>query len=196
MQYYVQFPVGGLTFGASADSVEELLEHFGKMGGDSKWLLKEVMSVAPGLDSASAPVNVTTRSAEPDLDAAENLGKDEADAWSQNGPWGGGSQTDSKPQKRDPWTQEPVEDSRPAQRRSAPSRATSDGGSQGAEVIVDRFGREFALGLPEAPNCDHGEPAARMKAKSQAGKRYTQWVCAKAAGDDYKQKCDFKEWPN
>jgi hypothetical protein len=81
------------------------------------------------------------------------------------------------------------------QQRSAPAQPQASGGG-GITVTKDKFGGEYTLGLPEAPGCDCGEPAARLKTKSKAGKFYTVWRCAKAAGSDWRDKCAFSEFPN
>lgn len=52
----------------------------------------------------------------------------------------------------------------------------------------------FELRLNNAPECNCGDPAARLTAPKKAGGTYSKWVCAKDAGSDWKQKCDFSEW--
>ena len=52
----------------------------------------------------------------------------------------------------------------------------------------------FELGLNNAPTCNHDQPAARLTAPKKAGGTYTKWVCAKDAGSDWKEKCDFSQW--
>jgi hypothetical protein len=194
MQYSIEFPVGGLTFGVAADSVNELLDHFGKMGGDTTWLLQEVQNAAPNLDKVPVVVRAT---AHPDLDAAETVNPDDdTDSWGRgkdDSPWGA-SEPAAEPVNDDPWGAAPGSTSKPAQRRSAPSRGNSGGGGSGARISTDPWGGEWTTGLPGAPECDgHGLPAARVKAKSQAGNQYEAWRCALGGpdSDDRSAKCDF-----
>ena len=94
-------------------------------------------------------------------------------------PWGSGAGDGSQARQR------------PAQPRSQASAPRND-----ITVIKDKFGGEYTLGLPEAPDCDCGELAARLKTKSKAGKFYTVWRCGKAAGNEWRDKCAFSEFPN
>jgi hypothetical protein len=97
----------------------------------------------------------------------------------------------------DPWD-EPERPTKPAPERhgSAPggNRAKRDAGKG---VLKDNFGRIWTLNLPEAPDCDCGEPAGKMVGTSQSsGKRYTVWRCAKdAPGGNFRDKCEFSEFP-
>jgi hypothetical protein len=188
MSFSVEVDLGGIKFTATEDTVEALLAQYEQMKGDSGWLLRKVQETIPLAEAGQA---VGAASNHPDLDAAEDA-QGGIDAWAQDGPWNAAGSTQSA-QKVDPWDNTPVSDNKPAQTRSAPQRQSS---GQRASVETDRFGREFTLGLPDAPACNCGDPAARVKGKSRQGKPYTMWKCAKEAPDgDWRSKCDFAEFP-
>jgi hypothetical protein len=193
MTFSVEVDLGGIKFSATEDTVEALLKQYEQMKGDSGWLLRKVQETIPLAEAGQATMVVTHH---PDLDAAENT-QGGIDAWAQDGPWNATGSTQSA-QKVDPWDNTPVADNRPSQTRSAPQRQSAQpSGGSGAQTETDRFGREWTTGLPDAPACKHGDPAARLKAKSQKGKPYTVWACAKGApSGDYRNKCDFWEYPN
>jgi hypothetical protein len=106
--------------------------------------------------------------------------------------------TGTGPSDGDPWGEDTADGPRGSQR---PAEGRAQGaerparGRGGTETTSDKFGREFTTGLPEAPDCECGQPAARMKAKGRdSGKWYTKWVCAKAVGSDYRDKCGYSEF--
>ena len=57
----------------------------------------------------------------------------------------------------------------------------------------DKFGNQWVLNLPEAPNCECGIPAGQAHMTSKAGKKYTAWRCSKQLGDQWKSKCSYSE---
>lgn len=193
MTFSVEVDLGGIKFTATEDTVEALLAQYEQMKGDSGWLLKKVQETVPLAEAGKASTFVSYN---PDLDAAESA-QDPQDAWAQDGPWNAAGSTQSA-QKVDPWDNTPVSDNKLSQTRSAPQRQSGPpSGGAGVMTETDRFGREWTTGLPDAPACKHGEPAARLKAESQKGKKYTVWACSKGApSGDYRNKCDFWEYPN
>ena len=105
--------------------------------------------------------------------------------------------TSSKPTDSDPWGEDTHDEPQGRQRTTqSHTRSHPDDGATGITTTRDKFEREWTIGLPEAPECDCPAPAARVKAKSQAGKWYTTWKCAKGAGSDYRDKCSFSEFPD
>jgi hypothetical protein len=102
------------------------------------------------------------------------------------GPGGGGS---------DPWGSGTGGATQTRQRPALPAR-TAPARNDGITVTKDKFGGEWTIGLGEAPDCDCGEPAARLKTTSKAGKHYTVWRCAKATGDAWRDKCSFSQFPS
>jgi hypothetical protein len=216
----------------------DLLETFGKMGGDTQWLVNtaksavarslngdpvgnvvrsmngSVVDVQDEVAKSASPKNRASRADDPEDDAGttrtarrseDGPFPEKADPWAKDRDdypgeasvareaVTGSSKTQSRRQS-DPWGA-PIEDDeqeeRPRQRRQAPP---SD---EGVTVTKDKFDREWTIGLEDAPECDCGIPAARMKAKAQkTGKWYTQWRCSKSAGSDYKNKCSYSEFPN
>jgi hypothetical protein len=107
----------------------------------------------------------------------------------------GTKKTQSK-RSGDPWGSNDTDDDPEPPKRPTRSRAEADE-DDGPVTTRDKFKREFTVGLPDAPDCDCGEPAARVKAKSKVGKWYTTFKCAKSApGGDWRSKCDFSEFPD
>lgn len=97
----------------------------------------------------------------------------------------------------DPWD-EPERPTKPApERHGSPPGGNRAPRDRSKGQLRDNFGRLWTLNLPDAPECDCGEPAGKMVGTSQStGKRYTVWRCAKdAPGGDYREKCDFSEFP-
>lgn len=80
---------------------------------------------------------------------------------------------------------------RPAASAATGSRAGTDGD---VRTVKTKFGVQTWRFPPDAPRCDCGEPAGLKAAVSQSGKPYKAWNCAKAAGDDWRDKCDFNEF--
>lgn len=204
MTYSIEFTVGNTKFTMAEDSIDELMEDYEHAGGDAKWYLSEVEDViASSREVHSNPAPTTNRGRQSANDDAGPWGEDPG-SWDDEAAPGGGPQAASKPPARqDPWDGTEVED-KPARRRSAPSRgnqrpsrpAQDDSATGDVEQSTDKFGRVWTVGLPDAPTCHCGEPAARMKAKSQKGNKYTKFKCAKGApGGDWQDKCDFDEFP-
>lgn len=52
----------------------------------------------------------------------------------------------------------------------------------------------YQFGLSGAPNCLCGNPAAKVRGNKKAGGTYTAFKCAKTAGDNWQDKCDFVQW--
>lgn len=199
---------------------EDLLDLFEKMKGDRQWLINAAKaSVARSLHGEAVGNVVRAMDGDviaddsPDDAPPQGNGRRAPAASGRGGanggrtarrsdegpadPWasGGDAQPDSEPTDGDPWG----EDNPPAPRGRQRSTQGRSGGNSGGRPHVekDRFDREWTTGLPDAPDCNCGEPAARCKAKSQAGKWYTTWKCAKGApGGDWQSKCEFSEFPN
>lgn len=99
----------------------------------------------------------------------------------------------------DPWdsTSVPAQPAQPQQQAySQPAQppAQPPQGRPAAGVVTDNKGKTWTFGAPNAPRCQHGEPAALVSAISQkSGKPYKQWRCARDF-DDYKTKCQFSQW--
>jgi hypothetical protein len=96
----------------------------------------------------------------------------------QGDPWGG------------EWPDTPPDDETPPSGASGPPGGGSGGGRSG--TVTDNKGRAWSFGLPEAPDCQCGEPAVMVKGKTN-GKPWTQYRCAKDF-DDYKNKCNFSQF--
>ncbi len=114
-----------------------------------------------------------------------------ADPWAADGTWPGEAAvardalTSHKPKADDPWGPGTVTNS---------DGDTSPVTGSAPKVSTDRFGRRFMTGLPNAPECNCGAPAAKMSATSRAGKAFSAWRCADdAPGGDYTRKCEFSE---
>lgn len=209
----------GATLQVGGDTVEELAQSFVDLGGDPARIKEEAeQAVADYMDGSLQPAEVKLFSLNGDLDQAEAVVRhglqdpepaDDADAMVTAGE----PESDPEPEvDNDPWGV-PATARKPAASSSAPRRANSGAGAAqarresqasgprgtGIHKSKDNFGREWTTGLPNAPECDHGEAAARIVAKQRKDptKTYTQWVCAKGApGGEWRDKCDFKKWPN
>lgn len=148
----------------------------------------------------------------PDFDAIAQLFRELAVAFEHDGSTGNHPQptpgayhgvdwdADEPAAADDPWAEPaPVQESRPAPARStsqgAPARRQeANGGPPVSGPFEDNFGRTWTFGKPGAPQCEHGETAAHLKAKSKAGKPYQAWVCPKGYGDTWRDKCDTFEF--
>lgn len=205
MNYRMRVNLGPLDFNITTETLPDLLKQYSDMGGNSTELVDRIKATvarweSDGTDAAvsfGAPAG-TDWLANP---AADSRVTEPAPVVEDNSPWGNAAPSQDSG-KVDPWTGTPVTDSKPAARPSAPRGATPVA-TQGAATEVDRWGNEWTTGLPDAPNCDgHNIPAARVKAKSgpnskTPGKLYTQWRCAEGApSGDYRNKCDFRQFPN
>jgi hypothetical protein len=195
----------GAALDVEADSWDELLEQYAKMGGRNAWLLDQIKSVVADVESnggaaqatsilggaviaqeeaaSSAPSTPDARSAEPETAASGT-----PTALPSSDPWAA-----SAPEEDAQWPGE-ASVAREAITKPQAAAAPTASSSAGLSKTTDKFGREFTMGLPDAPSCLCGLPAARMKAKSQKGKWYTQWKCSKANGENWRQKCDFSEF--
>lgn len=163
-----------VNFDIECETLDELLTQYEKAGGNPRKLLPQIrQAVKDGEAEGTTRARVADATPEKPAPKADD-------------PWGD-DEPAQEPPEDDPWADE-SEPSRPAQRRTeAASPSTT----------TDRFGRVWTLGLPEAPNCHCGIPAARLKAKSKSsGNKYTVWKCAKAQGQDWRDKCDFSEFPD
>ena len=204
----------------------DLLNLFEKMGGDKDWLVNTAKaSVAASLHGEAARVitrslggnvkeDVQEQGASPAARSATGANGRGSTAGSgqtapRSDPWASDQEypgeasvardtlTSSRPRNDDPWGTEIPEESteerqqRPSQGRTRPAPAGA------GNTEKDKWGNEWTLGLTDAPECDCYETAARVKAKSKAGKWYTVFRCAKGGpGGDWKSKCEFSEFPN
>jgi len=195
MSYSLKFNVDGIGFTVTADTVDELKEEYSQLGGDPKWFVTRMQEVVPEYQTGKFAFAATVAAA---AEAVQDVPAPSRSAWDDDGPWSGRNDAEDQARK-DPWDDAPV-DEKPAARRSAPSRGTSradhEPGRNEPYAKTDKFDRRWTMNLPDAPMCACGEPAARMQAISQAGKRYTKYRCAKGAPDgDWQDKCDFDEFP-
>jgi hypothetical protein len=71
---------------------------------------------------------------------------------------------------------------------------TAESRSQGSTAPPERSvtvnGKTWTLNAPGAPKCQCGEPAAIQEGTGKKGP-WQRWACARAAGDDWKSKCDY-----
>jgi len=166
-EYTVAINIGGVQVGVVTASVNELTEQLALLEKNRERIAEQL-----GVQD-SAP-------------AAEDMPQNEAE---------------TAPKRVDPWSGDPVPDDTPRRSaaRSAPSRGTSGGGSgsaQGTRQDTDRFGNRWTFGLPDAPSCEHG-PTARVNGTSQQGRKYTAFKCALGGpGGDWRNKCDFFQYPD
>jgi len=197
----------GANLTVQEETVEALLEGYEHMKGDGRWLTSRIMDVVQAIEAGThdAGVNVihvhVPEAAPRDDSRQDSAGGQPEDRWAQDGPWskgGSGSRQEGRGDepKTYPWDGTPVED-KGSQRRSGPSRGTSGDDTHGVTTQTDKFDRRWTMGLPEAPLCYCGDPAARVQGRGQqSGKPYTQYRCAKGAPNgDYRNKCEFSEFP-
>lgn len=197
MTYTINVKLGGVQFGIIEETYEDALAEFAALGGNADLLGK---MIPDAFESVLEGPTEPARSARPAPTRSSKPASEDAD-WNSDGPWSG-SEGSAKPERTDPWDDEPVADSKPARTRSGPSRGNSrpaqtEEAAGEVQNKVDKFGRTWTLGLPDAPNCHCGVPAARMKGKGRdSGKSYTKFKCAKGAPDgDWRDKCDYDEFP-
>jgi hypothetical protein len=185
----------GINFAVVAESVDELLDEYEHIKGNREWLVEQVMAMVPateageGVGALQAAIAGTLVESEP----VDEPGTDTP----QNAP-------QNVVERVDPWSGKTVTE--PARRRSAPrtepSRAIPDGAPSAASSSsvrrdTDRFGSQWTFGLPEAPDCEHGERSAMVKGQSRAGKDYTAYKCARGGpGGDWRTKCEFFKYPD
>lgn len=185
----------------SAQNLKDLVGLYTSLGGDSAFLQQQVKSIVAANEMGFAVVN-TIRELGGVIENGELVrndpGQDPGDAaqaadTGPADPWAGDSGDE------DLWgtpAQSRAPKGSPARthRRADPSPSSPH---PNITTSTDRFDRQWTLGLPEAPDCHCGDPAARVKGKSQAGKPYTAYKCAKGAPDgNWQDKCDFSEFPN
>jgi hypothetical protein len=214
-------PSGHIVF--EGEQFSEITEWWEAAGGTVEWLSKRIHDVVEASEEGPGAANIilglggeVVSKADPTTSAARGTQAGKGDARSARTAGAAGRNArpvqdaplpdapdddddDLNPGSEvDPWD-EPEQPTRPTPERhgSAPggNRAPRD---QGKGVLKDNFGRIWTLNLPDAPDCNCGEPAGKMVGKSQStGKRYTVWRCAKdAPGGDYRDKCDFSEFPD
>lgn len=95
------------------------------------------------------------------------------------------AQPDAAPE--DPWADDtPAEPAKPARGSGGRQKAAQSG----RKTVTDDRGKKWTFGIPGAPECEHGEPAAEVSAVKN-GKRWKAWACAKGYGDDWRDKCDL-----
>jgi hypothetical protein len=62
-------------------------------------------------------------------------------------------------------------------------------------VVETKNGRQtWAFNAPNAPLCHCDITAAYVEGDKAKGGKWKAWRCAKGAGDNWKDKCDFSEW--
>ena len=190
------FPIGeGRTLTVEGDNPDQLYSLIDRLGGASDEI-KTLVSDALENPHVFAPEVLSAELATQTLEPAST----ESSA-SPSDPWDDGGLPD-EPADDDPWSEPstPTTASKSSQTGRSPSSSTSsaDASSSDSYVVHDRFGRKFQHGLPEAPKCDHGLPAAKMTAKKRSGKgNYSKWVCPKVKSKDdnsWKDKCEFEDW--
>lgn len=202
----------GATLQIGGGTVGELAQAFADLGGDPGRIREEAQrAVADYMEGSLQPAEVKVFSLNGDLDQAEavvrrTMNADDSDAvYHPDGTVTADEpQSDAEPEvDNDPWNV-PAPDRRPAASSSAPRRTTSGAAAATARRETprgpagtglhryppDKFGRVFITGYPDAPECEHGLPAAKMEAVSQKGNPYKAWVCPNGApGGDYNDNC-------
>jgi hypothetical protein len=191
---------------------KDLISLFQRMGGDEKWLVNAARAAVARSLHGEAIGNLTRAGVHgtvideeeipPSRNSSSGRKADTADPWSSDrNDYPGeasvarGALTGSGPADGDPWGQGTQDEPHERQRPAAGREQSRESGARRTKTTTDKFGREFTMGLPEAPDCDCGIAAARMKAKGRdSGKWYSKWVCSKAVGSDYRDKCDFSEF--
>jgi hypothetical protein len=180
-EYEIQVTLApGVQFSIHSTTVSQLLDECKSLERNRDWIASEVA----GLATAPSSQDYTTT-------AGQNMTLVDVDE-------------PVKPQERiDPWSGQPVPEPvrKPSAARTEPSGGSSGAGRPAASGTpvkdTDRFGNLWTMGLPDAPSCEHGEAAALVKGKSQKGKQYTAWKCARGAPNgDWQTKCEFFEYPN
>jgi len=188
--------VPGAELTVTGADTEELMEQYELMGGSGAWLVEKMKEMVPATENGEG-VGALTAAINAALDSPAMVENDES---ALDGP-------ETGQERVDPWSGEKVRE--PARRRSAartePSRTSSahpasrpqrNTGDHGPVERTDRFGGRWVLGLPDAPLCDHQEPAALHTWEKRAGGKATAFKCAKGAPDgDWKNKCEFFEFP-
>jgi hypothetical protein len=76
--------------------------------------------------------------------------------------------------------------------RSEPRGANA--GRPASGTATDERGKQWKFNAAGSPSCQCGNPAALVSGKTN-GKTWSQWRCAKAY-DDWRNKCDFAQWPD
>jgi hypothetical protein len=215
----------GVTFQVTEEEFDAALVSYEKfVKGDPKWLGERVLASGGRGDDSVLPVRVVggqLDQPERDLDAAEARVRrtlnDEGDATESGDadPWTRGAEGDPAPEiETDPWKGTPVTP-RPSAGRTGPSRGTSGGqhrvpnrrerppvedqGPGDTYTTYDNFRNQYLINSPNAPQCSCGDGsiAALVTRKSKKdGKSYKVYNCAKGAGDDWKNKCDYWKFPN
>jgi len=126
-----------------------------------------------------------------------SVSADEPAPWEDDEPRG--SQRSAAAYEDDPWADDPAPASKPSRARSGPSKAKSaDAELRTKDVNAPGGFQRWELGYADAPECECGDPAAKVsgwKGKdSDRGKpSWVAWRCAKGAGKNWKDKCDFFE---
>lgn len=102
----------------------------------------------------------------------------------------------------DPWVTSPVAPNvatgpAPVQQAAPAPQPAPAAPSAGQQVITLQkpWGPEtWTLNAPNAPLCQHGQPAGKKQATGRSGKPYAAWCCALKAGDQWKQACQMNEF--
>lgn len=196
--YQLTIELGNGSFSAIDDDLTALQTLFSRMGGEGS--LVDLVKQNVGDLGKAATLSVQTQTSTTGNRAtAQNQTASKSHASPVNDPWDddvSGTQTARPSDEGDPWaTDDPTET--PA---GAGGSRRSGGNAADASGLVktkDDFGRTWTVGLPDAPICDCGEPAAKCNGRAQrTNKPYTVWKCAKATGSDWQDKCEFSEFPN
>lgn len=93
----------------------------------------------------------------------------------------------------DPW----ASDADPTSASTRPSRSgsgTTASSDSGTKTVKTKNGVQTWRFPSDAPECDCGQPAGLVSAASAEGKRYKAFRCAKRAGDDWRNACEFNDW--
>lgn len=181
------FPVGSGELTVTAENPRDLVSQFEAIKGDGGDLISSIKvgvgkstTVPPTVQAVSGNLADGPKASSPGESATP------ADPWSDDA-----ASTTQTASPSDPWADEDPTSYAPA------NQTSQSGASANASVTstTDKFGRKYTFGLPEAPPCACGVPAAKMNAKAKAtNKPYAKWLCAKAAGTDWKNKCDFDDF--
>jgi hypothetical protein len=199
-------------------SFDDIVDAFEQMGGKKDWLINSARAaVAASLNGEPVRVLVRSLGGEviSDTEAPQTSNSSPASNGQSNGQnapiakrWEEPAATTQTALRSDPWAADrndyPGEASIARQALTRSGRPGDDpwntagapASSNGITITRDKFGGEWATGVPGAPDCNCGQPAARLKTKSKAGKLYSVWRCAKAAGDEWPSKCSFSEFPS
>jgi hypothetical protein len=118
-----------------------------------------------------------------------------ADPWAPNG---GAVQAAPAQQFQQPTQQfqQPTQAAAPAMAPQGQQNGSVQPPAQGTyPVLNDRTGQTttYYVGVPGAPVCTHGFPAAKATGMGKNGREFTAWRCALRA-TNWRQACKFNAW--